>query len=142
MNHLNPGNKYKQNAIFSATPMQLTIMLYDALIAFIEQSRDACMNREHQLQHVNMTKAQNIVLELMGSLDGKASEEISQALYSLYQSYYIQLVEANLKNDTDSMNSCLCLIKDMRNGWSEVEKELRIASVESRGDGDEKAIRC
>ena len=79
----------------SASPQQLLIMLLDGAIKFVRLGREDIKQKDMEGAHYNLSKAQDIVMELDESLD--MDYDISQSLSGIYEFIYRQLIEANIK---------------------------------------------
>ena len=96
------GEDYQSQAVGTAGPLQLVLMLYDRALAAIARSEWALKNKELssiELAHRELTRAQDIVTELMLSLDHDLGGEISTSLNSIYQFCLDQLTQANLRKE-------------------------------------------
>ncbi len=122
----NPYEKYREQQVNTATPDKLLIMLYDGAIRFCNQARIAIGSKNLEQAHVNLTKAQNIIIELMTTLN--MDYEISQNLYSLYDYLYNRLVEANMKKDTAIIDEVIDFLTDLRKTWAEAAAKLKAES--------------
>lgn len=116
-----PYNAYKvyeQNAVLTATPGELTLMLYNGCIKFIKQARVAMQDKNIELKNNLLKKAQAIINELMVTLDRKQS--ISKELLALYDYMHRRLIEANMKNDSAILDEVEKMITDLRDTWKQV----------------------
>ncbi len=125
---MNAYQQYRNSAVETASPGALLLMLYDAAIQSLEGARSAIEAKDMAQAHRHLTKAQDIVLELMSTLN--MDYEISKSLWSLYDYLYRQLVQANVKKSVeliDEVNSFMC---ELRETWREaVKKAGRTASL-------------
>lgn len=112
---------YQNNAVNTASGPQLTMMLYNGCIKFINQAIKAVNENNYEVKNTNIQKAQDIVQELMLTLDQEI--EISKQLLPLYEFIYYQLQQGNIKNDTKHLEEALEFITDFRNTWKEVMKQ-------------------
>ncbi len=128
---------YRQNAVQTASPLQLVIMLYDGAIRFCEMAKTAMADGDLFNQNHYIQKAQRIVLELTSCLDINQGGEIGKNLFSLYTFCYDGLVAANLADKPEDLDAVIAVLKDLREGWTEIEQmhrtqrpteELRLAS--------------
>lgn len=119
----NPYQQYRQQQVNTATPDKLLIMLYDGAIRFCSQAKMAIENKQFEQSHVNLTKAQNIIVEFMTTLN--MDYEISPNLYSLYDYLYNRLVEANIKKDTAIIDEVVGFLTDLRKTWAEAAAKLK-----------------
>lgn len=116
-------NRYKQNSVFTATPEELTLMLYDGAIKFMNIAKYSMENKEIEKAHTSLLRAQDIVMELNYSLD--MSYEISNGFRSLYDFVLSRLVDANIHKSSKSIDEALGVVADMRETWKEVMKQIK-----------------
>ncbi|SHM96050.1 flagellar export chaperone FliS [Gracilibacillus kekensis] len=115
---------YQNNSVNTATPGELTLMLYNGCLKFIKQAKKAIENNEHETKNVMIQKTQNIIRELMVTLDQEAP--ITKEIMPLYDFAYHALTQANVKNDLDQLEQAREIIQDFRDTWKEVIKQERI----------------
>lgn len=113
----NPYVKYKQQSVNTATPEELTLMLYDGCIKFINIAKIAIEEKDFQAAHKNIIKAEDIITEFIITLN--MNYEVSKNLKELYVFYYNLLVEANLKKDIQKLEQVKEFVVDLRNTWKE-----------------------
>lgn len=112
------SNKYKENSILTANPEELTLMLYNGAIKFMNIGKYSIENKDPEKAHVALIRAQDIVSELNYSLDMKY--EISEELRELYDFIMSKLLEANIGKDTKSIEDAITITSEMRDTWKEV----------------------
>ena len=113
-------NQYKENSVLTAQPEELTLMLYNGLVKFIMKAQQALSKKDLEGAHNNIIKSQNIVVELISSLD--KSYEISNGLLLLYDYMYRRLVEANIQKSAEILDEVLDLSKQLRDTWEQAMK--------------------
>lgn len=114
---INVAAAYLDNKIKTATPAELTLMLYDGSIKFCNIAIMAIEENDNSKANTNIIKAQKIVLELRSSLDHKY--EISKNLDLLYEYIYSELIEANMKKDKNVLDEVLESLRELRDTWKE-----------------------
>lgn len=118
--HANRAHQtYLNNAVSTKSQGQLIIMLYDGAIKFIEQAQTAIEIGHIEEANKNLIKAQNILNELMVTLNFDA-EEISKQLMSLYQFLYEQLIQANIRKDSGLLSSVKEILTDLSETWKKI----------------------
>lgn len=120
-------NQYRENAIFTSTPEELTLMLYNGLIKFIMQAQAAIDEKDIEKANNSIIRAQEIVLEFQATLDMKY--EVSNNLMLLYDYMYRRLMEANIRKDKDILGEVLGFAKELRDIWAQA---MKIAKKQSR----------
>ncbi len=114
----NPYQSYQQNSVTTASPGELTLMLYNGCLKFIVQAKKAIADKNIEAKNTNIQKAQNIIRELMVTLN--MNQEVSQNMMSLYDYMNRQLIEANLKSDAAILDEVEGLVTEFRDTWKEV----------------------
>lgn len=109
---------YQQNSVLTASPGELTLMLYNGCLKFIHHAQKAMQEKNIELKHINITKAQNILSELISTLNYDYS--ISSEMKRLYDYMISRLIEANIKNDSFILKEVEELVIDFRDTWKEV----------------------
>lgn len=110
-----PANQYLANKVMTASPQELTLMLYDGAIKFCTRAINNIENAEIEEAHKSLIKAQNIIEEFMIVVDRKI--EVGNNLFLMYDYMYRRLVEANLKKDSAIIDEVIHLIRELRDAW-------------------------
>lgn len=116
----NAYNQYKENSIFTASPEELTLMLYNGLIKFIMRGIDSIEKKKVEEANTNIIKAQNIIYEFINTLD--MQYDISKNLYSIYDYMLTRLVDANVAKDKEILDEVLGFAKVLRDTWEQAMK--------------------
>lgn len=113
----NPYQSYQQNSVNTASPGELTLMLYNGCLKFILLGKKAIEAGKIEEKNTNILKAQNIVHELMVTLNMDVA--VSKDLMSLYDYMNRRLIDANLKSDIAVLEEVEGLVTEFRNTWKE-----------------------
>ncbi|WP_226618563.1 flagellar export chaperone FliS [Cytobacillus firmus] len=114
----NPYQSYQQNSVNTASPGELTLMLYNGCLKFIHQAKKAIEEKNIEIKNTNIQKAQSIIQELMVTLN--MDIEVSKNMISLYDFMNRRLMEANIKNDASILDEVEGLVTEFRDTWKEV----------------------
>ncbi|MBB2945872.1 flagellar protein FliS [Actinoplanes lutulentus] len=114
----NLRDRYLQDAINTASPAKLLIMLYDRMILDLGQGEEAFRNGDREAGSAKVMHAQEIVLELRTTLDVEAWDG-APGLASLYGFVLTELIGANIARDADRVASCRTLLEPLRDAWRE-----------------------
>lgn len=123
-NTKNAANFYKKNAVNTASPARLTLMLYDSAVKFCNIGLEGINENNISKANENIIKAEKIIVELRSTLDMKYP--VAKDFDRVYDYIYRKLVEANVKKDKEALQEALKHIKTMRETWKEV---MRINNV-------------
>lgn len=111
---------YQRSRIMTATPAELTLMLYDGAIKFCNIALVGMENKDIEKTHNNIIKARNVIDELLSTLNHKYP--VAKDFENVYTYIRELLTEANVKKDPEILNMALEEIRGMRDTWKEVMK--------------------
>ncbi len=116
----NPYNQYKENSIKTASPQELTMMLYNGALKFMNQGK--LHIQQHNVEGANeaLKRAQDIIQELNITLDMKY--EISHNLRSIYLYILEKLVDANISKNCIPIDEAIEMVTELRDTWKEAMK--------------------
>lgn len=114
----NPYQAYQSNSVTTASPGELTLMLYNGCLKFIHLAKTAIQNNKIEEKNTNIQKAQNIVQELMVTL--KTDSDLGKNMLSLYDFANRRLIDANIKNDVSILDEVEGIITEFRDTWKQV----------------------
>ncbi|EGL83695.1 flagellar protein FliS [Caldalkalibacillus thermarum TA2.A1] len=126
----NPYQTYKHNAVQTASPGELTLMLYNGCLNFIKQARQAIEEDNIQERNKYMQKAQDIIRELMVTLN--TDYAVAKDMLRMYDYILRRLIEANINNDTAILDEVETYVSQFRDTWKEV---LRLNRQKQYGGG-------
>ncbi len=110
---------YKDTEIQTANQGKLIVMLYDGAIRFLRVAQDNLNPRTYDVANTNIIKAQDIITELMLSLNMEGGE-VAQNLFNLYAYMKKRLLEANMAKDSAVIDEVIKLIEPLKSAWEEV----------------------
>lgn len=109
---------YQNNSVHTASPGELTLMLYNGTIKFIKMAKKGLDDNNFEQKNINIQKTQNIITELMVTMD--KNYKITEEIMPLYDYMNRRLMEANLKNDSAILDEILGMATEFRDTWKEV----------------------
>ncbi|UDK95488.1 flagellar export chaperone FliS [Lysinibacillus sphaericus] len=133
--NLTAQNAYKQNSVTTASPGELTLMLYNGCLKFLSKAKLAIQDKNIQEKNTNLIKAQAIISELMATLN--MDIEVSKNMFALYEYMNRRLVEANIKNDVSIIEEVEGFVTEFRDTWKEV---IRINRQQQFGNGNNSQV--
>ena len=111
---------YQQNSIDTASPARLIVMLYDGVVTALDKTAAALTAPvDIELAHGELTRCQDIVIELMQALNHDAGE-MAVRLATLYEYCHHQLVQANASKDFARAQPVRDIFADLRGAWTEI----------------------
>lgn len=121
---------YRQNSIDTASPGRLIVMLYDGVVTALDKTAAALEStpKEIELAHDELTRCQDIVLELMQALNHDAGE-MAIRLATLYEYCHHQLVQANASKDIRHAEPVRAIFADLRDAWTAINEGSNVEAV-------------
>lgn len=113
----NPYSQYKQNSIMTASPQELTLMLYNGALKFIGMSKIYIEQKDISKSSESIMRAQDIIQELNITLN--MDYEVSTGLRSLYIYILDKLVDANISKDVKHLDEAAKMVTELRDIWKE-----------------------
>ncbi|MGN0350661.1 MAG: flagellar export chaperone FliS [Roseburia sp.] len=109
---------YANNKVMTATPAELTLMLYDGAIKFCNLAIAAVEENDVEKAHINIVKVEHIVQEFQSTLNHKYA--VAEDFNNVYSYILQRLTEANIKKDKEILEEVLKHLRTMRDTWKEV----------------------
>ena len=123
----NPYAQYQRSKILTASPAELTLMLYEGAIKFGNIAIDAIEAKEVEKAHEHIVKVQRIIQEFRSTLNMKYP--VAQDFENVYSYLASRLVEANVKKDAEIMREVVEHLRTMRETWIEVMRKNKKGEV-------------
>ena len=114
----NPYAQYNNSKILTASPAELTLMLYDGAIKFCNMAIMGIEQNDIEKAHVNIIRVQRIIDEFRATLDMKYP--VAHDFDRVYVYLLRRLFEANVKKDKEILEEVNMHIHSMRDTWREV----------------------
>ncbi len=131
-------NPYLRDAVMTATPEQLQLMLYDGAIRYTSQGRDALAAKDFEGAYERLARAQAIIVEMQAGLNYEVNRELCERVGAIYGFLYRKLVDANVNHDVVAIDDALKVLRIERETWQilvdKVNKVRQGAETVHQGD--------
>ena len=128
---VNAAEAYRRQQILNAPPEQLTLMLYNGCLKFIDEGTAALQEKNYEAANNSLQKAQRIISEFRLTLN--MEYEIAHQLLPLYNYVYDRLVEGNIRSDISKIDEAKGIIVELRDAWVEAMKKARAEKGDGKG---------
>ena len=121
------ANAYKNQQVMTSSPEQLTLLLYNGALRFLNESILAMEQGDIQKAHNSNMRVQAIVREFMLTLD--MSYDLSQGWARLYEYTEYCLIQGNIKKDVAQLHQAKNVLEDLREAWIGAMKQTQLSRV-------------
>lgn len=116
---------YRTNAILTASPGQLVLMLYDGVLHSLALAQEAFKQPETDVRRIEiinqqLLKAQSILTELQAGLNLEAGGDFAKTMHRLYDYHNRRLFEANLRKQIEPVVEVERLVRELRDAWAQM----------------------
>jgi flagellar protein FliS len=116
---------YRANAVLTASPGQLVLMLYDGALKSLGMAREAfgqAADDPRRIETINtqLLKAQAIINELQGGLNMESGGEFASTMHRLYDYHNHRLLQANMRKDVAPVIEVERLLRELRDAWAQM----------------------
>lgn len=121
----NPYQNYNENKILNASKPELTLMLYEGSIKFLNTANVAIEKGDIQKAHENIMKTEKIIDYLRQTLN--MEYDIAQDFENMYSYIANRLIDANIGKDKEVLDEINAHMHAIRDNWLEVMKANKVA---------------
>ncbi|MGL4594366.1 MAG: flagellar export chaperone FliS [Thermoguttaceae bacterium] len=109
--------QYLQAEVQTATPQKLHLMLVEAAIKNIHRTKKAWEDKNFEEGFETLSRAQDILGEILSSLDIKNCPDIAKKLASIYLFIFRQLAEGGMTHNETKLDDALRVLNSERETW-------------------------
>ncbi len=111
-------NPYLKTKVMTAEPAELRLMLFDGALKFAEQGRQGLVARDYEAAFNGISRCQQILAELISSLNPQQAPELCQKLAGLYTFMVTRLMAASQQRDPAIVEEVIKLLEYERQTWT------------------------
>lgn len=124
--------QYKQVQVKTANKEKLVIMLYQGCIKFLRLAKKGVENDDIEQSNNYIIKSQDIIRELMNTLDMERGGQIANNLYQLYDYMNRTLIEANINKDREKIEIVENMMLELLDSWKQIASGKKKTGGESQ----------
>ncbi len=114
---------YRKTMVTTAEPVELVRLLVDSALRFTTQAQESIRAGRVKEKCEDLSRAGQIVTELMNCLDFRRGGEIALTLESLYIFILQKLTDANVTNDSSHLDGVVKVLADLSGAWASIGSE-------------------
>jgi len=119
--------QYQNNMVNTASPQELTLMLYNGLVKFLNFSIQGIEEKSIEKANNYILRSQDIIEEFMRTLD--MNYDVSRGMSAIYDYMNNRLVEANIKKDKAIVEEIRGIAEELRDTWIQAMKLAKQSQV-------------
>ena len=119
MSTFNRLDAYKETHIKTASGGKLILMIYNEAVRQLDTALESVESNKLENASNSIIKTQDLITELIVSLDFEKGGEIANSLFSLYMFFNKQLMEANINKDVDIIKNIKTYLVDLKSAWTQ-----------------------
>ncbi|MDR3111325.1 MAG: flagellar export chaperone FliS [Planctomycetaceae bacterium] len=117
MQHQSARQSYIQAEVYTATPQKLQLLLVEAAIKNVLRTQLLWKEQKYDAAFETLTRAQDIVAEILCSLDVEKAPDIAKKLASVYIFIFRRLTEGGMTHDSAKLDDALRILNSERETW-------------------------
>ncbi len=112
---------YKKSQVETSDQLTLILMLYDRAILLLNKGKKEISEKKLEEKHHSLTKARDIVFELIQSLDPDKGGEIAASLLDLYYFVIREIMDADASLNSKAIDNAKRILSELRESWKEIK---------------------
>ena len=116
-------DSYKKSQVETADQLSLILMSYDRAILLLDKAKKEISEKNYEEKHNSLTKACNIVYELLASLDIDKGGEIADSLSRLYSFVIREILDADTNLNIKALDMAITTLSELRTSWEDIKDD-------------------
>lgn len=114
---------YQQMHVSGLNQKDLIVMLYSGALKFIDEGKKIIHTNDIQAIHEKLSRARNIFIHLLVTLNMEKGGEFALKLSSLYAYFIEKITVANVTKNEKELDDIIPLINDIKDAWEQIDLE-------------------
>ena len=111
---------YRRTSVVTADPKRLVLMCYEGTIDNLKLVKQKLIEKDYEAKSKALIKAQDIINELLCSLDFEKGGSIAKNLDSLYNYMLRRIIHADVNKDLSALNEVIGMLNELKSAWEDV----------------------
>jgi flagellar protein FliS len=116
-------NTYHAHSLEGASPVELTIALYDGIIRFMKNAIEAVEQNDVDQRRGAVKRAMDIVMHLQVTLDRNRGGKPAEALSEFYTAIFALMLQGSQANSSEKFEQVIANVRNVREGWKQIQAE-------------------
>ncbi len=123
---------YQRTNVMTADPKRLVLMCYEGAISNLKLAKEKYETHEYEAKARAVQKFQDIVNELLCSLDFEKGGQIATNLRTIYDYMIRHVLQADIAREASGFNEVIGMLEELKEAWEEVSNGKKAVSVERK----------
>ncbi len=110
---------YRKTSVITADPKKLVLMCYEGAIDHLKIGKLKIIEKDYERWGKALSKAQDIINELLCALDFEKGGSIATGLDSLYNYMLRRLIHASVEDDIRAIDEVIGMLTELKSAWEE-----------------------
>jgi flagellar secretion chaperone FliS len=124
-------NSYQARALEGASPVELTIALYDGIVRFMNEAIEAVEQNDADRRRAAVKRAMDIVMHLQVTLDRKRGGAPAEALTEFYTAIFALMLQGSQANSREKFEQVIANVRNVREAWKQALGETALSGVDA-----------
>lgn len=129
VNYPSRAAQYREMQVMSASPARLTVMLFEHLEVMLRRAQTAIRNEQLELRMQNLSRAREILTELLGTLDMERGGDLARDLSQLYGFLLSELIDVGIRRDAIRLGRLIGIVNTLSDAFAGAAKQLESAGA-------------
>lgn len=117
-------NTYQAHMLEAASPVELTIALYDGIVRFMNQAIEAVERNDSDDRRAAVKRAMDIVMHLQVTLDRNRGGKPAEALSEFYTAMFALMLQGSQANSRQKFEQVIANVRNVREAWKQASREI------------------
>ena len=116
-------SSYQTHFLEGASPVELTIALYDGIVRFMNQAIAAAERNDADGRRAAVKRAMDIVMHLQVTLDRSRGGKPAEALTEFYTAMFALMLQGSQSNSVQKFEQVIANVRNVREAWKQALTE-------------------
>lgn len=118
--YCNGIQSYRKTDVVTSDPGRLIIMCYEGAIDSLKLAKEKMREKNYEKKAKAIIRAQDIINELLCSLDLEKGGEIANNLSGIYNYMDRRILHGDVNRDMDAIDEVIGMLNELLSAWREV----------------------
>jgi flagellar protein FliS len=117
-------SRYQQNDVTSMSPARQVVFLYSHVLASLRMASRHLAQQDIEARERAMTKARDILAELLATLDFEAGGQVARNLAGLYAWFIDETIQVEVTRDAARLTKLIGLVAELHGAWEQAAQQV------------------